>query len=87
MAWKIEISDQARKQARKLNKTDADRITRGLQDIAALDDPRQRGHGLVGHYAGHWRYRVGNYRIIAKIEDGRLVVVVIAIGHRREVYR
>ncbi|MEP7351033.1 MAG: type II toxin-antitoxin system RelE/ParE family toxin [Sphingorhabdus sp.] len=87
MVWKIEISDQARKQARKLSKADADRITRSLQEIAALEDPRQRGHGLVGHYAVYWRYRVGDYRIIAKIEDGRLVVIVIAIGHRREEYR
>jgi mRNA interferase RelE/StbE len=87
LAWTIEVSDHARKQAKKLSKRDADRITRSLQEIAALHDPRQRGHGLVGHYAGHWRYRVGDYRIIAKIEDGRLVIVVIAIGHRREVYR
>ena len=87
MTWKIEISEQARKQAKKLGKADAERVTRSLQEIALLEDPRQRGHGLVGDYAGYWRYRVGDYRIIAKIEDARLVIVVIAIGHRREIYR
>ncbi|WP_338113051.1 type II toxin-antitoxin system RelE/ParE family toxin [Sphingopyxis panaciterrulae] len=66
---------------------DQQRIVKTLRQIAALDDPRQRGHALVGDYAGHWRYRIGDYRVIAKIEDGRMVIVVIAVGHRREVYR
>lgn len=87
MAWTLEVSDQARKQLRKIDIKEADRITRTMMDVAQLDDPRQRGHGLVGDYAGHWRYRIGNYRVIARIEDGRMVIIVIAIGHRREVYR
>ena len=48
---------------------------------------RASGHALLGDYAGHWRYRVGDYRVIAKIEDGLMTIIVIAIGHRREVYR
>lgn len=87
MVWTLEVSDQARKQLRKIDVKQADRITRAMTDLAALDDPRQRGQALVGQYAGHWRYRFGDYRVIAKIEDGRMVIVVIAIGHRREVYR
>lgn len=87
MVWTLEVSDQARKQLRKIDIRQADRITRAMTDVAQLDDPRQRGHALVGDYAGHWRYRIGDYRVIAKIEDGRLVIVVIAVGHRREVYR
>ncbi len=42
---------------------------------------------MMGAYAGHWRYRVGDYRVIARIEDGLMVIVVVALGHRREVYR
>jgi len=87
LVWTLEVSDQARKQLRKIDIRQADRITRAMTDVARLDDPRQRGHALVGDYAGHWRYRIGDYRVIAKIEDGRMVIVVIAVGHRREVYR
>jgi mRNA interferase RelE/StbE len=87
LAWTIELSKKADKSLDRIAKADQRRIISALEQIAMLHDPRQRGHGLVGHYAGHWRYRVGDYRIIAKIEDGRLVIVVIEIGHRREVYR
>jgi len=87
LVWTLEVSDQARKQLRKIDIRQADRVTRVMTDVAQLDDPRQRGHALVGDYAGHWRYRIGDYRVIAKIEDGRIVIVVIAVGHRREVYR
>ncbi|WP_244518355.1 type II toxin-antitoxin system RelE/ParE family toxin [Phyllobacterium sp. OV277] len=56
--------------------------------IASLDDPRQTGKGLRGAKLGSlWRYRVGDYRIICEIQDHRLVVLVIEIGHRREIYR
>lgn len=55
--------------------------------MAALDSPRQRGEAMVGNNAGHWCYRFGDYRVITLIEDNRLVVLVIAVGHRREVYR
>jgi mRNA interferase RelE/StbE len=87
LVWKVEFSRRADKQLDGLAKADQQRIVKTLRQIAALADPRQRGHALVGDFAGHWRYRVGNFRLIVKIEDGRLVIVVIAIGHRREVYR
>lgn len=87
MVWTLEVSDQARKQLRKIDVKQADRITLTMIQISQLDNPRQRGHALTGDYAGHWRYRIGNYRVVAKIEDGRMVIVVIAVGHRREVYR
>jgi mRNA interferase RelE/StbE len=87
LAWTIELSKKADKSLDRIGKADQRRIISALEQIALLDDPRQRGHSLVGHYTGYWRYRVGDYRIIAKIEDGRLVVVVIDIGHRRTVYR
>lgn len=87
MVWTLEVSDQARRQLRKIDIAQADHITRVMTDVALLGNPRQRGHALVGDYAGHWRYRIGDYRVIANIEDGRMVIVVIAVGHRREVYR
>ena len=87
MAWKVELSREAQKALGKLGAVPARRIAAGLRQIAELDDPRDRGKALTGKLAGHWRYRIGDYRVIAQIEDGRMVIIVIAIGHRREVYR
>lgn len=87
MAWKVELSREAQKSLEKLGPDAARRIAKGLRDVAALESPRQRGEAMAGNHAGHWRYRFGDYRVIARIEDGRLVVLVIAVGHRREVYR
>jgi mRNA interferase RelE/StbE len=87
LGWTIEYDAPARKQLRKLDKADAKRIVAALDAIADLKSPQDRGVAMVGNYAGYWRYRIGNYRVIARIEDGRMAIVVIAIGHRREVYR
>ena len=87
MAWKIELSREAEKSLAKLGAEAARRIAKGLREVAALDSPRQRGKAMVGNHASHWRYRFGDYRVIALLEDERLVILVIAVGHRREVYR
>ena len=86
MVWTIEVSDQARRQFRKLNRWQAEQITAALAEIALLHDPRSRGKPMVANHAGHWRYRIGDWRVIARFEDSKLVIVVIAVGHRREVY-
>ena len=65
----------------------AARIVRAMDDIAALENPRQRGKALTGDFAGFWRYRVGDWRVIVKIEDRRLIIILVAVGHRREIYR
>lgn len=87
MAWKLEIEPGAERALGKLATAHSKRIAAKLREIAASDNPRLRGRAMAGKYAGHWRYRVGDYRIIARIEDGRMVIVVVALGHRREVYR
>ncbi len=87
MAWRIELSDTARKTLAKLDPQVARRITRFLRHrLAELDDPRSAGKALVGPL-NLWRYRVGDFRIIVSIEDAALRVLVIRIGHRRDVYR
>lgn len=65
------------------------RILKFLHDrLAKLDDPRTLGQALQGSRLGEfWKYRVGPFRVLCKIEDDRLVVLVVRIGHRREVYR
>lgn len=89
MAWTVEINDNALKQLEKLGKTEARRIRDYLRDrIAPQTDPRQLGKALIGSKLGAlWRYRVGDYRIICDLQDDKLVVLVVEIGHRREVYR
>lgn len=87
MAWTLEVSREAQKDFKKLDPKVADRITIKLLQIASLENPRLKGHALAGRYAGLWRYRITDYRVIARIEDGRMVIVVVALGHRREVYR
>lgn len=87
MAWTIEIDDGFRRSLRKIGRPDADRITRYLLELEALEDPRQRGKALVGEFKGLWRYRVGDYRIVARIEAGRMVVLILTLGQRGKVYR
>ena len=78
----------AAKELRKLDRAVAARIVRTLEErIATLDDPRTVGSALVGEHAGYWRWRIGDYRVIAKIEDERITILVIRVAHRREVYR
>lgn len=89
MAWKIELSSQAQKDLDQLDPQIARRILKFLSErVARLDDPRAIGEALKGSRLGEfWKYRVGDYRLIASIEDGRLTVLIVRIGNRREVYR
>ena len=87
MAWRIEIDKDVQREMRKLDKQVAKRITAKLREVSQLDDPRSMGKGLTGNLAGLWRYRAGDYRIICDIEDGALVILVVDVAHRREVYK
>ena len=88
MAWSVEISDHAERQLRKLDAQVRRRILDWLDErIEHCKNPRHFGEALKGGRAGLWRYRVGDYRIICQILDRRLVVLALAVGHRREVYR
>ncbi|WP_238539162.1 type II toxin-antitoxin system RelE/ParE family toxin [Novosphingobium sp. AP12] len=55
--------------------------------MASADDPRSSGKALAGQLAGLWRYRVGDYRLICEIEDGKHLILVVTIGHRGDIYR
>ena len=89
LAWRIEFDEASKKDLSKLDPQIARRITAFLRDrLAALDDPRSLGEAIKGSQLGEfWKYRVGDYRIIACIEDGALRVLVVRIGNRKEVYR
>ncbi|TQV62297.1 MAG: type II toxin-antitoxin system RelE/ParE family toxin [Halothiobacillaceae bacterium] len=89
MAWRIEFDDKARKDLAALDKTIARRITAFLRErVSTLDDPRSIGEALKGSKLdAFWKYRVGDYRVIASIEDEALRILVVRIGNRKEVYR
>jgi mRNA interferase RelE/StbE len=89
MAWRIEYDAGAQKDLSKLDKHIARRIVGFLgQRVAKLDDPRSIGAALRGSNLGDfWKYRVGDYRIIAEIQDNALLIYVVQIGDRKEIYR
>lgn len=85
--WAVEFDDRARRELRKLDVKAQKDILRYLRErIAGSADPRQFGKLLRMNLAGLWRYRIGDYRLICRIEEHRLVVLVLKVGHRREVY-
>ena len=89
MPWKIELSLEADRELRKLDPQHARRILKFLRErVAELDDPRSLGKALQGSRLGEfWRYRVGPFRLICKIEDDSLMLLVLRIGDRKEIYR
>ena len=89
MAWKIELDPAAERELDKLDPQMARRILTFLHGrVAVLDDPRSIGEALKGSKLGEfWKYRVGDYRIVSRIEDGALRILVVRIGNRRAVYR
>jgi mRNA interferase RelE/StbE len=85
--WTVEFDDRARRELRKLDPKIQQTILRYLHErVASAKDPRQFGKPLRMNLAGLWRYRVGDYRLICRFEKNRLVVLVLKIAHRREVY-
>jgi mRNA interferase RelE/StbE len=89
MAWTVKFERSAERELSKLDPQIVRRILAFLHGrVAALDDPRSIGEALKGARLGtFWKYRVGDYRVIASIEDAELCVLVVRIGNRREVYR
>ena len=87
MSWSLEYTQRARKQLRKLDPAARKTVLLWLdKNVDGSDDPRVRGKALVGDRKGSWRYRVGDYRVLCRIEDECLVVLALEIGRRRSVY-
>ena len=88
MTWKVEFDDRALKELRKLGPQVQNRILLFLRRrIATAEDPKRFGKPLTGGRLALWRYRSGPYRLVCRIEKDRLVVLVLAAGHRKEIYR
>ena len=89
MVWTVKISDKAKKQLSRLDKSAAKRIINFLQErIAPNEDPRSIGRALKGgEFGGYRRYQIGSYRVITKIKDNELCVLVVKVGHRKSIYK
>jgi mRNA interferase RelE/StbE len=85
--YRIVFTDSAKKQLKKLDKYTAALIIGWLdKNIEGCENPRQHGKGLVENKSGQWRYRIGDFRVICEIKDEEIIVLVLEIGHRREIY-
>jgi mRNA interferase RelE/StbE len=89
MAWKIKFTPEADKDLTKLDKAVVQRLLKFLfERVAPSDNPRIIGEALQGKEFGkYWKYRVGDYRLICQIQDQTVTVLVVKIGHRREIYK
>lgn len=85
--WGVFISDDALKDLASLDRTIQKRITQFLASLGEIGSPLIRAKALQGPHKGLWRYRLGDYRIICKPENHTLTILVVEIGHRREIYR
>jgi mRNA interferase RelE/StbE len=85
LTWKIDLSDGARKDLRSLDPQNQKKILSYLRK-RVTQNPRAFGKQLVGNKAGLWRYRVQDFRIVCRIENEKLIILVVAVGHRKEIY-
>ena len=85
--WEIEYSEKAARELLKIDRDVARRIKKYLDErIATDEDPRRFGEALTENLSGLWKYRIGDFRVIAEIQEERLIVLVIRVGHRSKVY-
>ena len=88
MSWRIEWDERAVKDLKRLDRQARRRILQFMAErVETGSNPRAAGRALRGPLGEFWRYRVGPYRIVCRIEDDRLVVLVVRVAHRREAYR
>jgi mRNA interferase RelE/StbE len=86
LVWKIEITGEAEKELSRIDKPAAKRIMKYLRERVSVE-PRSFGKSLRGDLSCLWRYRVGDYRVICELYEVKVSVLVIRIGHRKDVYR
>ena len=85
--YKVEYTERAIKNLRKLDKYTRNLIVAWIdKNLVDCENPRIHGKGLTSNRSGQWRYRIGDYRLICEIKDEEIVVLVLEIGHRREIY-
>lgn len=86
-AYQVELSERFKKEFRKLDKY-TQKILRGWIDknLVGTTDPRRHGKSLRANRSGQWQYRIGNYRLLCQMQDDKLIILALSVGHRREVH-
>nr|WP_072514801.1 type II toxin-antitoxin system RelE/ParE family toxin [Ndongobacter massiliensis] len=85
--YEIELTERFKKDFRKLDRYTQKIIRAWMnKNLVACENPRQHGKGLTANRSGQWRYRIGSYRLIATIDDNKLIILALSVGHRREIY-
>ena len=88
MSWEVEYSAKALKQLKKLDSSQSKLLIAWIEkNLVGCSDPRFLGKPLSGDKSEWWRYRIGSYRLLVELKDNKLQVLVVQIGHRREIYR
>ena len=88
MIYELKYEARAVKQIKMLDPATRKLIKSWIEkNLLNTDNPRQHGKGLTGSLSQYWRYRVGDYRILAEINDTEIVIIIVEVGHRREIYR
>lgn len=87
MKYELLLSERFKKEFRKLDKYTQKLLRSWIEkNLVECENPRQHGKALTANRNGQWRYRVGDYRIICLIEDDKLIITALTVGHRREIY-
>lgn len=87
MRYTVEFTERAVKDLKKLDRHTAALILGWVRkNLENCENPRQHGKGLTANRSGQWRYRVGDYRLLCEIEDDKIRILVLNVGHRREIY-
>lgn len=87
MKYTVEFTQRALKDLKKLDRSTASLILGWIRkNLEGCENSRVHGKGLSANRSGQWRYRVGDYRLIAEIEDNKIRILILNIGHRRDIY-
>ena len=88
MSYRLVLSEQVKKQIKKMDKHLGLMLAKDLKkQFDGLADPRSKGKALTGDYKGLWRYRIGRYRVICDLRDDELIILALAVGHRKNIYK
>ena len=87
MGYRVEFTERALKDFKKLDRHTAALILGWVRkNLENCENPRQHGKSLSANRSGQWRYRVGDYRLLAEIEDNKITILILNVGHRRDIY-
>lgn len=87
MSFHVEFSKAALKDLKKMDRHTASMLLGWIRkNLEGCSDPRQHGKGLTANRSGQWRYRVGDYRLLAEIQDEKIIILILNVGHRSDIY-